>query len=182
MPWVIWITGLPGSGKSTIASALKKKIPDAVILRMDELRKIVTPKPSYSDAEREYVYKALVFTAKNLYELGHNVIIDATGNRKSWRLLARKLIKNFFEVYLECPLDVCMAREKKRINTHGAPKKIYEKGTKGMPVPGMRVPYEKPVKPEAIIDAENELPLQAVQKIIKMLCIDRNTAKTLRLS
>ncbi|MBI5196257.1 MAG: adenylyl-sulfate kinase [Nitrospirae bacterium] len=101
MPWVIWITGLPGSGKSTLAIALKKKIPDAVILRMDELRKIVTPKPCYSDAEREYVYRALVFTAKNLYALGPNVIIDSTGNKKSWRLHARKLIKNFFEVYLK---------------------------------------------------------------------------------
>ncbi len=169
MPWVIWITGLPGSGKSTIASALKKKIPDAVILRMDELRKIVTPKPSYSETEREYAYRALVFTAKNLYDLGHNVIIDATGNRKSWRMLARKLIKNFFEVYLQCPLDVCMMREGKRVNTHGAPRKIYKKGEKGRPVPGVRVPYEKPVKPETVIDAENETPDEAVKKIIKNL-------------
>ena len=169
MPWVIWITGLPGSGKSTIAVALKKKIPDAVILRMDELRKIVTPKPSYSEAEREYVYRALVFTAKNLYDLGHNVIIDATGNRKSWRRLARKLIKNFFEVYLKCPLNVCMAREGKRINTHGAPRNIYRKGKKGRPVPGVHVPYEKPVKPEAVIDAENETPDEVVKKIIKKL-------------
>ncbi|MBI4839261.1 MAG: adenylyl-sulfate kinase [Nitrospirae bacterium] len=179
MPWVIWITGLPGSGKSTIAAVLKKKIPDAVILRMDELRKIVTPKPSYSDEEREYVYRALVFTAKNLYKLGHNVIIDATGNRKSWRQLARKLIKNFFEVYLKCPLNVCMMRERKRVNTHGAPRKIYEKGK---PVPGVRVPYEKPVKPEIIIDTEKEIPMQAVKKILTMLCVDRNTVKTLRLS
>ncbi len=92
MSWVIWITGLPGSGKSAVALTVKERIPDAVILTTDNLRKVVTPKPAYSDTEREYVYRAIVFTAKTLYEVGHNVIIDATGNRKSWRRLAGKLI------------------------------------------------------------------------------------------
>jgi adenylylsulfate kinase len=62
MPWVLWITGLPGSGKSTVASAVKEKTPDSVMIRMDELRRIVTPQPTYSDSEREYVYRSLVCT------------------------------------------------------------------------------------------------------------------------
>jgi len=169
MPWVIWITGLPGSGKSTVALAVKEKVPDTVILRIDELRKVVTPKPTYSDIEREYVYRALVFMAKTIYKLGHNVIIDATGNRRSWRQLARRLIPDFFEVYLKCPIEECMRREEKRIDTHIAPKKIYEKGKKGWPVPGVRVPYEKPTRPEIIIDTEKESPAMAAGKIIKML-------------
>jgi len=41
----VWITGLPGSGKSTIADALKESHPDFVVLRMDDLRKTVTPEP-----------------------------------------------------------------------------------------------------------------------------------------
>jgi len=169
MPWVIWITGLPGSGKSTVALAVKEKIPDAVILRIDELRRIITPEPTYSDSEREYVYRALIFTAKTLNELGHNVIIDATANKKSWRGLARKLIPEFFEVYLKCPIEVCMEREKTRIDTHAAPAKIYEKGKKGWPVPGVKVPYEEPDKPEILIDAEKESPETAAEKIVKML-------------
>lgn len=169
MPWAIWITGLPGSGKSIVAMAVKKKIPDAVILRIDELRKIVTPEPTYSDTEREHVYRALVFTTKTLNELGHNVIIDATGNKKSWRELARELIPEFFEVYLECSVELCKEREKTRINTHAAPTRIYEKGGKGWPVPGINVLYEETEKPEIIINTEKESPDAAAEKIVKML-------------
>ncbi|HDZ00237.1 MAG TPA: adenylyl-sulfate kinase [Nitrospirae bacterium] len=169
MAFVIWITGLPGSGKSTVALAVKEKIPDAVILRMDEFRKIVTPVPAYSDEEREHVYRALVYTAKTLYNLGHNVIIDATGNRKSWRQLARELIPDYYEIYLKCPLVLCMEREKTRLNTHAAPTGIYEKAKAGRPVPGINVPYEEPEKPELIVDTEKESPEQAAVKIIEML-------------
>jgi adenylylsulfate kinase len=169
MPYVIWITGLPGSGKSTIASALKKRVPDAVILRMDELRRIVTPEPSYSDMEREYVYRSLVYAAKTLYEAGHIVIMDATGNKRSWRRLARELIPDFSEIYLRCPLQLCIEREKKRIETHGAPKDIYKKGMAGAPVPGVQAPYEEPEEPELIIDTEKESPEEAAEKILRLL-------------
>jgi adenylylsulfate kinase len=169
MSWVIWITGLPGSGKSTIAEAVKEKIPDTIILRMDELRRVMTPEPTYSDTEREYVYRALVFSAKTLYEAGHNVIIDATGNRRSWRRLARGLIPNFLEVYLRCPIEVCIRREKKRPITHAAPRGVYEKGRKGWPVPGIGVPYEEPEKPEITINTDKDPPAVAVGKILKLI-------------
>ncbi len=169
MSWAIWITGLPGSGKSTIALHLKEKMPDTVILRVDKLREIVTPTPSYSGREREYVYKALVYTAKTVCELGHNVVIDATGNRIFWRNLARKIIPHFYEVYIKCPLELCMEREKTRTLRHDAPEKIYEKGKKGSPVPGVTVPYEVSETPELIIDSEQESPEAAVEKIILMV-------------
>jgi len=169
MTWVIWITGLPGSGKSSVAIEVKKLAPEAVILNSDELRKIVTPDPRFSGDEREYVYKALVYTAKTVSELGHNVIIDATANRKVWREIARKLISNFYEVYLQCPLDVCMEREKTRLDTHDAPKHIYDKGKKGAPVPGLNVPYDEPDNPELIINTEKVTPSVAAEKIINML-------------
>jgi len=169
MSWVIWLTGLPGSGKSTISQLLKERIPEAVILRMDELRKIVTPEPTYSHLEREHLYRALVFTAKILYEQGHNVIIDATGNRRSWRKLARDLIPDFFEIYLKCPIEICMERERTRTDTHMAPRRIYEKGEKGYPVPGVNVPYEEPEKPELIINTDKESPVPIIEKIISLL-------------
>jgi adenylylsulfate kinase len=169
MPWVLWITGLPGSGKSTIALAVREKTPDSVILRIDEIRKVITPEPTYSDTEREYVYRALVFTAKTLYEQGHKVIIDATGHRKSWRVLAKRSIPDFIEVYLNCPVETCMKREKTRVAAHSAPEKIYDKGAKGWPVPGVNVAYEKTESPDIIIDTEHESIDSSVKKILMLL-------------
>ncbi len=169
MSWVIWITGLPGSGKSTVASSVQEKAAGAVMLRMDEMRKIVTPTPDYSDSERDHVYRALVYTAKTLYGLGHSVIIDATGNKKEWRGLARELIPDFYEVYLMCPIGICVEREQTRIDTHSAPEKIYDKGRAGWPVPGINVPYEEPERPELLIDTEKESPEKAAEKIIMMV-------------
>ncbi len=149
---VLWITGLPGSGKSTIAEAVKQRHPTFIILRMDDLRKVATPRPSYSAAERDIVYRSLVYLAKTLSSLGHDVIIDATGNLREWRDLARQQIPTFAEVYLVCPLDLCRKREEQRIEAHGAPKDIYRKGGEGWPVPGVTVPYEEPIAPDITIE------------------------------
>ena len=65
----VWITGLPGSGKSTVADEMKKSNPAFIILRMDELRKIVTPDPTYSESERDMVYRSLVYLSIKLTEL-----------------------------------------------------------------------------------------------------------------
>ena len=164
----LWITGLPGSGKSTLADEIKKTYPGFIILRMDEFRKIVTPKPTYSDFERDIVYRSLVYLAKIMTEQGHNVILDATGNLRKWRELARKLMPKYAEIYLKCPLEVCVKREKKRIVTHKAPKGIYMKGAKGWPVPGLRAPYEEPKKPELVIETD-KVSLRESVKLVKKL-------------
>jgi adenylylsulfate kinase len=149
----VWITGLPGSGKSTTADALAKRHPEFMILRMDEMRKVVTPEPSYSDKERDLLYRSLVFLARKMTEAGHDVIIDATGNLRKWRELARDLIPGFIEAYLKCSVEACKKREAQRRETRGAPKNIYAKGEKGWPVPGVNAPYEEPLRPEILIDA-----------------------------
>jgi adenylylsulfate kinase len=163
----LWITGLPGSGKSSIADAVKALHPDFIILRMDDLRKIVTPEPSYSDAEREIVYRSLVYLAKKLTELGHNIIIDATGNMRRWRELAKGLIPRYSEVYLKCPIEECIARERQRQELRQAPRDIYKKGLEGWPVPGLNVPYEEPLSPEIIIDTKQTSIQEAVKQIEK---------------
>ena len=150
----IWITGLPGSGKSTVADEIKKIHPEFIILRMDELRKVVTPEATYSESERELVYRSLVYLAKILTEHGHDVIIDATGNLRRWRWLARQLIPRYAEIYLKCLIEICMEREKERIDTHEAPEEVYKKGAAGWPVPGMVVPYEEPLNPEIVIETD----------------------------
>ena len=72
---------------------------------MDELRRIVTPESAYSEQEREIVYRTVICAAKTISELGHNVIIDATGNMRRWRELARHFIPRFAEIYLKCSIE-----------------------------------------------------------------------------
>ncbi len=172
---VVWITGLPGSGKSTVADGIKKDFPDFVVLRMDKLREIVTPEPSYSDSERDMVYRAIVYMAKTLSDLGHKVIIDATGNMRKWREYARQLIPGFAEIYLECPLDICTGREASRKDTRGAPRDIYKKGGEGWPVPGVQAPYEAPLNPELVIDA-GRMPLEEILPLIHKFIEQRSKA------
>lgn len=167
--FVVWLTGLPGSGKSAIAEGIKTHHPDFIILRMDDLRKIVTPEPSYSESERDMVYRALVYTAKTLSELGHNVIIDATGNRRKWRDLARQLVPGFAEIYLRCPLDVCKNREAGRKDAFGAPEDIYKKGAAGWPVPGINAPYEEPLNPELVIETDKTFLEESLSIILKYI-------------
>lgn len=164
----LWITGLPGSGKSTLSEALKALEPGLTVLRMDDLRKVATPRPTYSDEERDILYRSLVFVAKTLTGLGHDVVIDATGNMRKWRELAKGLIPDYGEVYLRCPIEVCMERERSRPDTHAAPEGIYEKAGRGWPVPGVSAPYEEPVSPEVTIDSEH-MPIEEQVKAVREL-------------
>ncbi len=170
--WCVWITGLPGSGKSTVANILLEKLRakriHAQLVSIDMLRHAVTPKPTYSEEERDIVYAALVFAAKLLTENGVNVIIDATGNRKRYREQVREQIPKFVEVYLRCPLDLCVRREAQRNNTYQAPKQIYEKGFTGKSgtVPGVNVPYEEPAHPELVIDTSKQTPEESTRKVL----------------
>jgi len=170
-PWAIWLTGLPGSGKTVIAQKVKQQLEENAvrvrILQLDEIRKVITPTPTYSEAERDMVYASLAYMAKLLTQVGMNVIIDATGNRLRYRELARKLISNFAEVYLQCPLEVCIRRESKRQNQF-SPQDIYVKSKKeDATVPGVNVPYEKPKAPEIIVDTARLDIDQAAQQIVK---------------
>jgi adenylylsulfate kinase len=173
--WCIWVTGLPGSGKSVVSEALHKLLKQrgtyAQLLSSDALRKVLTPKPKYTLEERDIVYDTLVYIAKLLTQNGVNVIIDATGNLRRYRDNARKQIRSFIEVYLECPLEVCIEREAKRGKTYQAPKQIYAKALKGkaLTVPGIGQPYEPPLNPEITIDTTKYTPKECAQKILNLI-------------
>ncbi|HET7874221.1 MAG TPA: adenylyl-sulfate kinase, partial [Methylomirabilota bacterium] len=89
MSWAIWITGLPGSGKSVLARAAAAELnalgEPVRVLELDEIRQAITPRPQYTAVEREVVYRALVLMAAFLAEVGTAVIIDATAHRRAWR-------------------------------------------------------------------------------------------------
>jgi adenylylsulfate kinase len=173
--WCVWITGLPGSGKSVVSEALlkllKEKNIQAQLLASDALRKVLTPKPTYTLEERDIVYSTLVYIAKLLTQNGVNVVIDATGNLRRYRENARKQISRFIEAYLECPLEVCMEREAKRGKTYHAPKRIYAKAVEGKAptVPGVGQPYEPPLNPEITIDTTKFKPEECAQKILEAI-------------
>ena len=172
MSWAIWITGLPGSGKSLLArraaqalAALNERV---VVLELDEIRKTLTPAPTYSDAERDLVYRPLVYVAVELTEAGVPVIVDATAHRRAWRDLARASIRRFAEVQLVCPLEVCREREGRRTGSH-APRGIYARaGAPGATVPGVDVPYEPAFAPELTLDTATEEPEAAAARIVAL--------------
>ena len=158
MAFAVWFTGLPGSGKTAIASRaaamLEKEGINVKILQLDEIRRILTPNPRYTDEERDIVYASLAYMAKLLTECGINVFIDATANRRRYRDAARSIIPRFAEAYIRCPLEVCMEREAKR-KAAFSPKGIYRRSTLvGANVPGVNVPYEEPLNPEIVIDSD----------------------------
>jgi adenylylsulfate kinase len=172
--WCVWITGLPGSGKSVVSRALiellKERKSQVQLLSSDELRKTLTPKPTYSLEERDVVYATMVYVAKLLTENGVNILIDATGNLRRYRDAARVQIPCFIEAYLECPVEVCMQRETERKETFYAPTQIYSKALKNKAsstVPGIGQPYEAPLKPEVSVNNFTLSPKEAAKKILE---------------
>jgi adenylylsulfate kinase len=135
------------------------------------VREVLTPRPKYSEDERNMVYAALVFVAKLLAQNGANVIIDATANRRRYRDAARRSIRRFAEVYLQCPVEVCIQRETRRKRTFGAPSGIYLKAKSGASrtVPGIGVPYEAPPCPELALETSSTRPSECAGKIVNMV-------------
>jgi adenylylsulfate kinase len=160
MSWAVWITGLPGSGKTAIARAVEAELHrqrvGVQVLELDALRRVLTPTPTYDHMEREAVYRALVFIATTLTCAGRPVVIDATAHRRAWRDLARRSIPRFAEVQLVCPVDVARARERTRPPGAHPPAVYAHAGRPGATVPGVDVPYEHATAPELTIDTTRE--------------------------
>jgi adenylylsulfate kinase len=160
----VWITGLPASGKSTVAAALAGELRAlgvrAAVLESDQLRPILLPRGGYDDAGRDQFYRQLAAMGALLVRQGVPVIFDATANRRRYRDEARREIPRFIEVYLDCPLSVCMARD---------PKGIYRRAQQGAAanVPGLQAGYEPPPAPDVVI--REEAPADAARRIVAKL-------------
>lgn len=90
---LILICGLPGTGKSTIANALARKI-GATVLRTDEIRKKLFEDPRYSDEEKELVYRVIFLIAEHLLRNRCNVIIDGTFYKRAIRKRIYEIAEN----------------------------------------------------------------------------------------
>jgi adenylylsulfate kinase len=164
--FAVWITGLPASGKSTIAAKLIAQLDargvDVALLESDELRKVFTPRPRYDPEERDNFYRQMAYVGVLLMRHGVPVIFDATANRRLYRDWARQQISKFVEVYVECPLATCMARD---------PKGIYRRAREGgaETVPGFQTAYEAPEKPEVVLHGDRDAPEDAARRVITKL-------------
>lgn len=147
--FAIWLTGLPASGKSSIAAALRPQLEQlklsVEVLESDVVRSVLTPIATYSPEERDLFYRALAFMGARLVAHGVTVIFDATASKRVYRDFARSLIPTFIEVAVECPLGLAMQRDYKG---------TYQRGQRGesSTVPGLQDPYEVPLDPEVRID------------------------------
>lgn len=164
--FAVWITGLPASGKSTIAGCLKTLLDeqgvDVAVLESDVLRKVFSENARYRDSDRDAFYRRMIWIGVLLTRHGVPVIFDATANRRLWRDEARRQIPKFVEVFVDVPLRTCIERD---------PKGIYRSAAEGRAsnVPGMQAAYEPPENPELVIDGTREEPLDAARRIIPVL-------------
>jgi adenylylsulfate kinase len=161
MSFAVWLTGLPGSGKSAIARELvrllhERKV-DVSVLESDVMRTQLTPFPRYDEPDRDFFYSSLAEIGVLLVEKQRPVIFDATANRRAYRDAARKRIARFAEVFVDTPLEVCAARDTKG---------LYRKGGS---LPGLGAPYEPPLAPELTVHGERGTPGEGARTIMDLL-------------
>jgi len=142
---VIWFTGVPASGKSTIAAAVEKELlaQDLPVenLDADEVRANLSPNLGYTAEARDENTKRLAWMSQMLSKHGINVIVAAVSPLRSHRDRARQWCPKFVEVFVDCPLEVCQQRD---------PQGLYARAARGEvnDIAGMHMPYEAPNSPE----------------------------------
>ena len=137
---VVWFTGLPSSGKTTLADGVRARLVSQLkptcTLDGDVLRAIIAPTLGYSDAERREFYVALARLAAELAEQGLIVLVPATAHLREYRQTARDFAPRFLEVWVTTPLAECRQRD---------PKGLYAAAAAGSGhLPGVDVRYEEP--------------------------------------
>lgn len=143
---VIIFCGIPGSGKSTLAKILHKK-----------LEKLGRSKLFISDDISSKVYKKIsVLLKENLNKFDY-IVVDATFYKREWREMVRKICgkDKVITLYIDCPLKVCLRRNKKRKNP--LPDKVLYI---------IHHQMEKPRHPTLVIDAQKTTPKTAVSLIL----------------
>ena len=151
---VVWLTGLSGSGKSTIANQLAVKLQQegklAYILDGDNVRMGLNKDLGFSDDDRKENIRRIAEVAKLLSDAGVIVITAFISPFREERENAKEIIgkNNFTEVYVEAPLMVCEDRD---------PKGLYKKARNGeIPMfTGIDSPYEEPINADLTISTEN---------------------------
>jgi adenylylsulfate kinase len=144
---VVWITGLPSSGKSTLARVLREKLESAgvrvCILDGDVVRKAVAPALAYTAEHRGAFYESLARLAALVAAQGLVVLVPATANRRTYRSRARELCPDFVEVWVDTPANECARRDTKGLYA------LCGKG-RASELPGRGVDYQVPLAPDIV--------------------------------
>ena len=167
-PKCIWLTGLSGSGKSTIAQSLERELlsksKHTYILDGDNLRLGINKNLGFSEVDRAENIRRIAEIAKLMVDAGLIVIVAAISPFKKDRHFAKSLFQKdeFYEIYVNTPLKVCIKRD---------PKKLYKKAkaVKGFNTIGLTSGYEKPESPSIKIDTSKENINYSVTKIINFI-------------
>ena len=163
---VIWLTGIPGSGKTTLAIVLKKyyeqKGLPVEILDGDELRKTLSKDLGFSPEDRKEHNRRVIFIAKILVKNGVTTIVPLISPYRETREYARKEIPNFVEVWVKASIDECKKRD---------PKGLYKKALAGeiKNLTGLQAPYEEPNNPELVLDTEKHTIEESTEMIISIV-------------
>ncbi|KAF6243564.1 adenylyl-sulfate kinase [Nitrosopumilus sp. b1] len=164
MTFVLWMTGLPCSGKTTIVKKLQQNIPNLAMLDGDELREWLSPK-DFSKAGRDEHNKKVAHLAKLLLKHKVPVAVSLVSPYIENRENARKVVDagdKFSEVYVKCSLAKCEERDVK-----GMYKKARAGEIKGFT--GIDDPYEAPPNADLVIDAEHETLEESANRIKEYL-------------
>ena len=162
----IWFTGLPCSGKSTIANRvaeiLKNKGYKVEQLDGDVTRKYLSKGLGFTKEDRDENIRRVGFVAKLLTRNGVFVTAAFVSPYREIRDEIRKEIGNFVEVYVKCPVEVCIERDVKG---------MYKKALKGeiKNFTGIDDPYEEPLNPEVIVETDKETVEESVDKVMRKL-------------
>jgi len=167
---VIWITGLSGSGKTSLSNALfrllKPRVPELVLLDGDTIRAVFAHDLGYREQDRVIQIKRLQKIAKVLSEQQLVVIVAALYSHPDLFAWNRENFQNYFEIYLEISLDTARRRDTKGLYAPGA-------SPEGANVVGIDIPWHAPLNPDLVIDANkpvspNTLARQVAASIPKL--------------
>ena len=167
-PYVIWLTGLSGSGKSTLAKLLEQHLKDIgiqpYVLDGDVIRKGLNKDLGFSKKDRKENIRRIGEVVKILTDAG-SIVISAfiTPFESDREQLKKKIGKDrFFEVFLDCPIDICEERDVKG---------LYKKARKGelTEFTGIDSPYEKPESPNLVIETGTETETESLKKLIQLV-------------
>ena len=163
MSFVIWMTGLPCAGKTTIARRLEEKIPNIAILDGDQLREWLSPKDFSREGRNEH-NKKVAHLAKLLIKHNVPVCVSLISPYKENRQNARDVIGSdkFLETFVKCSLNECETRDVK-----GMYKKARANEIKN--ITSISDDYDIPENPDIIIDSEKNDLDSCVEQIIKNL-------------
>src|SRR6478609_4321190 len=164
---VVWLTGLPASGKSTLAKALERRLfgngGSPVLLDGDTLRAGLNSDLGFSAADRTENIRRLAEVATHLARNGHIAIVAAVSPAREDRATARRIADTAFrEIHVATPADVCEERD---------PKGHYKKARAGAlaSFTGIGNDYQAPEAAELVIDTSTRTVAEAAEEIEQML-------------